>query len=289
MMKEQTNNQKVASTTTTTMTSSSITKYWVFLVFIRLAVNLFGQRGYIHPDEFFQGMNKVSTISYLFFYKTIYIFKGPEIIAGDVFDCQDRILRTWEFKMDYFATNGTVKQGPIRNIAIPYIFYGLPMLLLKFLTSIGSIDFTSLASTDKDQCTCASCISVDSNTLIYYPRLFMAFSSLIVDLCLVKLANLCNVNASRVILVFASSYITIVFLTRTFSNTIETLLFAVFLYFVVKSIKAQVVQNEWIESLKAEIRTNKANEYRFDFVDQSISTYLGEQIGLLKKIYILSN
>lgn len=72
MMKEQTkNNQKVASTTTT-MTSSSITKYWVFLVFIRLAVNLFGQRGYIHPDEFFQGMNKDSIISYLSFYKTIY-------------------------------------------------------------------------------------------------------------------------------------------------------------------------------------------------------------------------
>ena len=67
-MKEQTkNNQKVATTTTTTMTTSSITKYWVFLVFIRLAVNLFGQRGYIHPDEFFQGMNKDSIISYLFF------------------------------------------------------------------------------------------------------------------------------------------------------------------------------------------------------------------------------
>ena len=158
------------------------------------------------------------------------------------------------------------------------------MLLLKFLVSIGSIDFTSLASKDKDHCPCESCISVDSTTLIYYPRLFMAFASLIVDLCLVKLANLCNVNASRVILVFASSYITIVFLTRTFSNTIETLLFAVFLYFVVKSIKAQVVQNEWIESLKAEIRTNKANEYRFDFVDQSISTYLGGQIGSLKKL-----
>lgn len=72
MMKEQTkNNQKVATTTTTTttttMTTSSITKYWVFLVFLRLAVNLFGQRGYIHPDEFFQGMNKDSIISYLFF------------------------------------------------------------------------------------------------------------------------------------------------------------------------------------------------------------------------------
>lgn len=28
---------------------------WVVLATLRLLVNIFGQRGYIHPDEFFQG------------------------------------------------------------------------------------------------------------------------------------------------------------------------------------------------------------------------------------------
>jgi hypothetical protein len=34
-------------------------KQWLILMTIRIALNLFSQKSYIHPDEFFQGIFKV--------------------------------------------------------------------------------------------------------------------------------------------------------------------------------------------------------------------------------------
>jgi len=31
-------------------------RQWLILMTIRIALNLFGQKSYIHPDEFFQGI-----------------------------------------------------------------------------------------------------------------------------------------------------------------------------------------------------------------------------------------
>lgn len=143
-------------------------------------------------------------------------------MAGDVFDCRDRVFRPWEFRI-----NETSQQLPIRNIAIPGFFYGLPLTLLKLLASIGHT-----ASHDGP-------IELTATTLIYYPRLFMTLFSLLVDLCLLKLADLLGVNKSSSLLTLASSYLSFVFLTRTFSNSIETLLFAILNYFIVRSLKSR--------------------------------------------------
>jgi len=147
---------------------------------------------------------------------------GPEVITGDLFGCPERIHRTWEFNIEY-ASDGTMKQAPIRNMAIPYFFYGLPLLLLKHLTSIETI--TDL-------------IKLDTNTLLYFPRVFMALVSIGVDIFLFKIATLCRFDRVSVITVFASSFVPIVFLPRTFSNSIETLLFTILNYLVIKSIKS---------------------------------------------------
>ena len=33
-----------------------LSRQWLILMTIRIALNLFGQKSYIHPDEFFQGI-----------------------------------------------------------------------------------------------------------------------------------------------------------------------------------------------------------------------------------------
>ncbi|KAM3967865.1 phosphatidylinositol glycan anchor biosynthesis class Z [Aphomia sociella] len=73
--------------------------YW-FLVFLRFALTIVPQRGYIHPDEFFQNV---------------------EIIAGDILSVD--IARTWEFNPKF----------PIRNIFVPKMILGPPLHLIRIV------------------------------------------------------------------------------------------------------------------------------------------------------------
>lgn len=187
---------------------------WIVLMTIRLFLNITGQRSYIHPDEFFQ---------------------GPEVIAGHVFNCSDWMHHTWEFKF-------TNQSDPIRNIGIPFFFYGLPFMFLKFLVNVFSIpDFTLMRNGIFND---NSLISLQANTLIYYPRIFMTICSCITDFSILKIAEYCGLDETSVLITFASSYVTLVYLTRTFSNSIETILFSLLLLFVVKSIKSQHILND---------------------------------------------
>ena len=188
-------------------------KQWLLLITARIVLSLFSQRSYIHPDEFFQGV---------------------EIISGDLFNCSDKIYRAWEFELKN-------DQQPIRNIVIPYLFYGIPLYILKVLSNLGSIKDYTLSPTSLTE---SNLLTVQANTLIYYPRLFMTIYSFIIDLCLLKISCLCEFDESSVLLLFSSSYVTVVYLTRTFSNSIETILFSILIYLVIKSIKTQKVLNE---------------------------------------------
>lgn len=155
------------------------------------------------------------------------------MIAGDLFNCTDKIYRPWEFTFSN-------ESAPIRNIAIPYFFYGLPMYFLKMLSQLGAVkDYT--LSTDKSE---SNLVSVQATTLIYYPRMFMTLFSIVVDIVLFNLAELCELDKPSVLVTFASSYIAMIYLTRTFSNSVETILFSVLLYLIIKSIKSQYVLND---------------------------------------------
>lgn len=163
------------------------------------------------------------------------------MIAGDVFGCRERIFRPWEFNFQY-DSNGLTKQEPIRNILMPYFFYGVPLFLLKWLASIGAVsDFSS----NLGNSTSEGILRVDTFTLIYFPRLFMALISIVIDICLLKTGLLFDLDQSSILKTFASSYLAIVYLTRTFSNSIETLLFAIFNYFVIKSLKFQKLKDKY--------------------------------------------
>ncbi|XP_053611218.1 GPI mannosyltransferase 4 [Plodia interpunctella] len=71
--------------------------YW-FLVILRFLLTLLPQRGYIHPDEFFQNV---------------------EVIAGDILNVD--VSRTWEFNPKF----------PVRNILIPKMVLGPPIHFIR--------------------------------------------------------------------------------------------------------------------------------------------------------------
>ena len=207
-------------------------RFWFFLMTIRFLVTIFGQRAYIHPDEFFQ---------------------GPEVISGLIFNSSSSIYQPWEFN----------SHQPIRNIVIPLIFYGLPLELLKMLSNIFSIkDYTKYSPFNPPSD--FNPINIQSKTLLYYPRLFMTTTSLISDFTILKTAEMCNLDQYSVILTFASSYLTIIFLTRTFSNSIETILLSVLIYLVVKSIKSQRILNDKLFVAKSD-KTLVSNPQWLDF------------------------
>ncbi|CAH2102126.1 unnamed protein product [Euphydryas editha] len=71
--------------------------YWI-LICIRFALTLMPQRGYIHPDEFFQNV---------------------EVISGDILAVD--VARTWEFNPKF----------PVRNIFVPKMILGPPLHLIR--------------------------------------------------------------------------------------------------------------------------------------------------------------
>ena len=162
-------------------------KVWLAFVMVRIIWTLIGQRGYLHPDEYFQSL---------------------EVITSDLFD--KSAFRTWEFQV-------TNTSKPIRNIAIPYLTYGISIGVLKILTKIGIM-------------------SITTNNLILFPRLMQLLLSFLGDYYIYKISKLLNLNTNKCLILYSSSYITLIYLTHTFSNSIETILFSALLYYTLNSL-----------------------------------------------------
>jgi phosphatidylinositol glycan class Z len=128
-------------------------------------------------------------------------FQSIQIVTEDLFDQTPN--RTWEFTSD----------NPIRNIAIPYVVYGFP---IKFLSILIGLDVVGL----------------NTDNLIMFPRMSITVLSFLNDYFLFKSAQILKINANFVLVLFASSYVTLVYLTHTFSNSIETFLFTILVYLV---------------------------------------------------------
>ncbi|PRP86552.1 hypothetical protein PROFUN_05190 [Planoprotostelium fungivorum] len=155
--------------------------------------------GYIHPDEYFQ---------------------SGQIVAPLFFNCPPNLITPWEF-----STNHTLNPtGPARTILGPAISYGLPYTVLTWCDLI------------LQKCGWASVVTPRS--LLFVPRLFLFLLSFIFDQCITKVFHEKDRGASTPIyvppLLFHSfSWITLVFLTRTFSNTLEALFVTVALTFII--------------------------------------------------------
>ena len=124
-------------------------------------------------------------------------------IVGDILGI--RVVRAWEFNSTF----------PLRSIIPIYLTTGLPLLLLKVLSSA-----------------CGYVIGWHSLTVAV--RLTVTLLSLITDRTVMQLASWQGRDAVSAVVVMATSYISLVYYTRTFSNTLESFLYASLLYAVTR-------------------------------------------------------
>lgn len=156
----------------------------IILSLLRIAICFWPQKGYLHPDEFFQ---------------------SSDICGGRYF--KSYVQPVWEFRTD----------KPIRNMLIP--------------TALNSIAFYTARLLQEQPST---------YLLLVAPRLVYTLSTFVIDLSLYKL---CQYYSSRglwylpVSLIFQSSFICLGCLTRTFNNVIETIIFALFLVVVCRTVR----------------------------------------------------
>lgn len=128
------------------------------------------------------------------------------MILGEEFQLEH--TKTWEF-------NSTL---PIRSMVIPYFLYKVPMDLLKLLAMYVRY-FVGI-----DICT--------PYAIFIFPRLIMCLVSFINDWSLYKICQCFSLRSDVRLLALGSSFVIIIFGTRTFSNSIEMALCSLLLYIV---------------------------------------------------------
>ncbi|CAG8786814.1 27395_t:CDS:2, partial [Racocetra persica] len=163
-------------------------------------------------------------------------FQSPEIMGGDVFGFE--VFRPWEFE----------KYPQCRSIVIPALTVGLPFKFLKILNSLR----TGLGFTD----------IINSYSIFMTQRLSFFVLSFVIDYTGYTLAKLYYPrNAIKSLLVFASSYVLLIYHTRPFSNTIESVILSLCYIVYIKattSIEPQIRKQGMSSSVKEEISVNHA-------------------------------
>lgn len=109
---------------------------------------------------------------------------------------------------EYNATN------PLRSVPVMYITTSIPLTFLKILSFFFGPSWRS------------------TYCVLLFPRLVLCILSFVSDYCLYRICYLFGQNFRRRLLVFASSYVTLIYGARTFSNTLEMLLLNILLCLV---------------------------------------------------------
>nr|CAD7430330.1 unnamed protein product [Timema monikensis] len=221
----------------------SLAPYWLWAG-LRILFTVWPQSGYIHPDEFFQSVEVIAgkiplstswhtpalfnnndknslEISLLERSYASYLpFSAFFFLKGDVFDIE--VARPWEFNTTF----------PLRSIALPYLTAGIPLILIKILSPFLLLWF--------------NCNLKTSYVLLITPRLVTCMLSFVSDYCLYRICKVYGQNYRTRLITFATSYVVLVYGTRTFSNTIEMTFTSLLLYFVADCMahSDQVIQQE---------------------------------------------
>ncbi|CAN7946949.1 unnamed protein product [Ixodes hexagonus] len=165
------------------------------------------------------GILSLARILLVFVPQTGYIhpdefFQSTEVVAGDIFNL--RVLRTWEFTSDQ----------PIRSPAVIYLTTGVPLWLLSSVLRL--LEWTTDALPH-------------SYLLLVVPRLFACFMSFACDYtihCLCVALGKRRKDRHLCLSLFASSYVTVVYYTRTFNNSVESWFLALLFLSVGLDLKA---------------------------------------------------
>ncbi|XP_046734922.1 GPI mannosyltransferase 4 [Diprion similis] len=135
-------------------------------------------------------------------------FQSIEVIAGEYFDID--VYKPWEYNATF----------PIRSILIPYLTIGIPYSVLN---KISPYSYYVFGTTLKNP-----------YFLIIFPRLLICVLSFLSDYCLYKICYIYGQNYRTRLITYASSYVILIYATRTFSNTVELILTSALIYFVAK-------------------------------------------------------
>lgn len=144
---------------------------------------------------------------------------------------------------------------PIRSIVVPYIIYKIPMNLYRLL-SMYVYYFTGL--------------DIRTPYMVFIvPRLVMCLISFVNDWSLYQTCHEYGLRTDIRLLALASSFVTIVFATRTFSNSIEMALCSLLLYTVANCMvhtNSVIFQREFLDekfkACKTPVERVKVNKIR---------------------------
>merc|ERR1719400_2518305 len=139
-------------------------------------------------------------------------FQSVEVVLGDVLELDTH--RTWEFNIS----------APLRSPSLPFLLYGLPVGALKYLDLLLDAKLGIQ-------------IFIGPYIVQLVPRLIMLLLSFTVDACVYQICKLYKHSYNQCLTTLASSYVMIVYSTRTFSNTLELVMTSLLLYMVAHTMK----------------------------------------------------
>ena len=181
--------------------------YWLFVVLRIVLAVIPTNSGYIHPDEHFQSV-EVTQIQI----PQRFTSKSNQVVLGDVLELDTH--RTWEFNIS----------APLRSPSLPFLLYGVPVGALKYL------DLFLHAKLGIQ-------VFIGPYIIQLVPRLVMLLLSFTVDACVYQICKLYKHSYNQCLTTLASSYVMIVYSTRTFSNTLELVMTSLLLYMVAHTMK----------------------------------------------------
>ncbi len=122
-------------------------------------------------------------------------FQTAEVAAGDALKLQ--VERTWEFNVT----------SPLRSMVIPTALFGGPLRVFAALNAL-LFNLTGLSA-------------ITAYTVLVVPRLAMVALSFVVDYSVYQVCLLYQHSFNRCLVTLASSYVMLVYATRTLTNSIE--------------------------------------------------------------------
>ena len=143
-------------------------------------------------------------------------------------------FRAWEFNSSF----------PLRSIVLPYVTCGTPLWLLRELSDWLEVPLLT------------------SYTVLVAPRLVFTFLSLTSDVLMAEICWRLDLNLRGCLLVYASSYVTLVYFTRTLTNSLEAFIFTYLLCVVIS------VTSFYIKPVK---RKRKMKSGKLKVADKNVS------------------
>ncbi|ALC41889.1 CG3419 [Drosophila busckii] len=151
-------------------------------------------------------------------------FQSVEVMTGDHFRLEH--TRTWEF-------NNTM---PLRSITLPFALLRIPWSFYEFI-ALYARSYWQLEL-------------INSYAYLVFPRLIYTLISYSNDWCIYRICTLYGLRHEIRLLALSSSWVLLVFGTRTFSNTLELAMCAWLLWLVCESMlktNTVVYKKEYLE------------------------------------------